>query len=131
MSKMNNANREDPAAMRIVGQLSKSRGYVVVGIPPGKRPLNLGESLTTFAGYSLTGCELVVRSETDRRDWNALTLLIFGTRKTARAGDRNPAKGNRYYRCEVAAAVDSTFTENKGQKSENGMYNAVSADGNV
>lgn len=79
-------------------KVQEKRGYVVVGLPMwSDNHLIPGDTLTRFAGQPLQGCELRVTEPTNRKDWNAQVIAIFGSK----AYDKNPARGNMYYRCEL------------------------------
>lgn len=84
-------------AVEAAERMMAARGYVVIGLHAGGPSLAAGSTVRDFAQVTLpTGMCLEVRSETNRSDWEAQILALFGSA----APDKNPVElGQRFYRC--------------------------------
>jgi len=98
-------NRITPT--RAALKASKESGYVVVGFLHNEIVVPesmIGLVLSTFAGKKLPNHVLKITSLTDRAEWEAQAILLFGN---ARHDTCPPADGESFYRCELMCELMS------------------------
>ncbi len=82
-------------------KMQQERGYVVIGFPESVEGHD-GEIVTSFAGQTLLGHNLVVRTETNYADWQAQVAAIFGAKHPA--NKKHPKKaGQTFFRCDLVS----------------------------
>ncbi len=91
-------------------KMQAERGYVVIGYPGKDRgSASIGMRVRKFAG-SLLGEGLALRIDqvTDRADWEAQCIAIFGSAKKGCSGDNAPSDGEEMFRCALVRDEGAT-----------------------
>lgn len=84
-------------------QMVRERGYVVLGIPANATDrYTAGDHTIFWGGRMLLSGELEVLAPTDRADWDAQFVALFGHRKKDKS---KPEPGQRFFRCVLINAA--------------------------
>ena len=82
-------------------RMQRERGYVVIAFPPAtENEAPIPSVHTEFASAPLLSHELIIKTTTNRKDWEQQVEAIFG--KGHPACKKNPPLfGQRFFRCEL------------------------------
>lgn len=85
-------------------KMQEERGYVVIGFPPPvENEAPIPSIQTEFASTKLLFHKLVITGSTDRADWEAQGVAIFGAKSPVNKR-HPPADGQRFFRCTLMGA---------------------------
>jgi len=87
-----------PDVTEAMRQLVAVRGYVVLSFTTKGTIPEIGSTEGPFCDYPITDCEFTLRSETDRKDWDAQCLALHGS-------SSGPKRGTRYFRCDLISTL--------------------------